>query len=399
MDFFYFAKAGIPGGTAWEKHNSMELLFIASGGLTLFFIVLLLSKREKNRADRILIGWFFVVLIHISGFYVIEKGISAPFLLELSNAVTFLHGPALWWYTLALTRYPFHFRWWDSLHLLPFAVALLLLMQPFLGGRAILETTRTALILPKFLSVILYIGLSLWQLRRHQRRVPQVFSYKEEVELNWLRFLIYGFLAVWLVGVVSMIVHFVGEVDIPQYGGLFLNIAFSLFVIILGYFGFRQTTIFIPTRLLQKIDQQSEETEKQAPEEAITEKYQKSGLDGREARQHYERLMELMETEAPYLDKELTLIKLADKLDLSPNHLSQIINTFAGQHFFDFINRYRVEAVKRKIEAGAHKQHTLLGIALDCGFNSKASFNRAFRKFTGQTPSAFGKTTEEQRNH
>ncbi|HPR01392.1 MAG: AraC family transcriptional regulator [Lewinellaceae bacterium] len=78
-----------------------------------------------------------------------------------------------------------------------------------------------------------------------------------------------------------------------------------------------------------------------------------------------------------------------------PSHvLSQLINRQGGKNIFDFINNYRVEAVKLRIRNKAHSEKTLLSIALECGFNSKASFNRVFLKMSGQTPRDYGRSLE-----
>ena len=108
----------------------------------------------------------------------------------------------------------------------------------------------------------------------------------------------------------------------------------------------------------------------------------------------YQRLLNFMESEKPYLDGDLTLYDLAAQMQVPPHLLSQIINRQSGKSFFDFVNHYRVEDVKRRIREEAHLRQTLLAIALDCGFNSKASFNRVFKKMTGLTPTELVKKLE-----
>ena len=120
-------------------------------------------------------------------------------------------------------------------------------------------------------------------------------------------------------------------------------------------------------------------------------KYKKSGLNEEKTARYHQLLISCMQTKKPYLDQELSLFDLATLCGIQANHLSQVINSREGQNFLDFINSYRVETVKEKILAGDLERHTLLGIALDSGFNSKASFNRAFKKHTGITPTEFGK--------
>ena len=96
-----------------------------------------------------------------------------------------------------------------------------------------------------------------------------------------------------------------------------------------------------------------------------------------------------MKTEKPYLNSELNLSDLASELEMHRNELSQIINKGFQKNFNDFINEFRVNAFKKELENGAHKQLSLLGIAMDCGFNSKATFNRVFKKITNTSPTEF----------
>jgi len=96
-----------------------------------------------------------------------------------------------------------------------------------------------------------------------------------------------------------------------------------------------------------------------------------------------------MTEEKPYFEGDLTLQKLADRLSISPHHLSQIINDKIGQNFFDFINSYRIEEAKKLLLDPRGELLTILAISEETGFNSKSSFNNAFKKYTGQTPSQF----------
>lgn len=103
-----------------------------------------------------------------------------------------------------------------------------------------------------------------------------------------------------------------------------------------------------------------------------------------------------MEEEKPYLNGKLSLKDVAQYVDISVNHLSQVINEQLHKSFFDFINTYRVEEVKRLLNESRHEQLTLLAVAYDSGFNSKSSFNSIFKKITGVTPSQYLKLKSDQ---
>jgi AraC-like DNA-binding protein len=100
-----------------------------------------------------------------------------------------------------------------------------------------------------------------------------------------------------------------------------------------------------------------------------------------------DRLLQLMDQEQPWLEPELTLPELAQRLRTHPALLSKVINTGCGQNFNDFVNTYRTQEAQRKLADPRFAHYSLMGVALESGFNSKSTFNRVFRKLTGQAPS------------
>jgi AraC-like DNA-binding protein len=119
------------------------------------------------------------------------------------------------------------------------------------------------------------------------------------------------------------------------------------------------------------------------------EKYLKSGLNSDTANRIKTKLLNVMEREAPYTDSTLTLNSLARILEVSPHNLSEVINLHLKQNFFDFINNYRLQKVKKDLSDPQKSNLTFLAIAFEAGFNSKSSFNLIFKKHTGLTPSQY----------
>jgi len=101
----------------------------------------------------------------------------------------------------------------------------------------------------------------------------------------------------------------------------------------------------------------------------------------------------LMQENQPYLQPELTLADLARQLKTNASILSGVINSVYKKNFNDFVNEYRVEEFKKQIQNPQNKHLTLLAVAFNCGFNSKSTFNRAFKNATGFTPKAFQSLT------
>jgi YesN/AraC family two-component response regulator len=186
-------------------------------------------------------------------------------------------------------------------------------------------------------------------------------------------------------------------------------------VIIIGYFGIKQGRIYSNTisqplnsdlennladeQLTGNIDEAENdlqipkatpvfEIEKQA-DILVRRKYANSGLTETASKILYDKLKEFMQQEKFYTEPELTLAALAEKLDIHPNYLSQVINEKVGKSFYDYINALRVEEFKRLLEIPDNGKFTMMSLAADCGFNSKSSFNKNFKKVTGQSPSEY----------
>jgi len=118
-------------------------------------------------------------------------------------------------------------------------------------------------------------------------------------------------------------------------------------------------------------------------------KYAKSGLSDEASESLYAKLTQVITDDQVYKQQELSIGDFAEMLETHPNYLSQVINEKTGKSFYDFINSYRVEDFKKLIADPKNKQFTLLTLAYQSGFNSKSSFNRYFKKQTGQTPTQY----------
>ena len=255
------------------------------------------------------------------------------------------------------------------------------------------ETVMAINLYAVYLSGIVYVILTLARLSIYRKQMVQTFSNTDKINFNWLLYLVLWVAAVWIA------VLFIQD-------DRFIFGAAALFVLWLGYFGIRQVQVF--TRPLSKIhyvtDAQTSVPNQAGSPPALSSvttesnkiidtftytKYQRSSLTEEEAGMIHKQLLQLMHTEKPFTDPDLTLNDLAGKLSVHPNHLSQVINTKEAKSFYDLVNENRVEEFIRLSKQSGSQQYTLLGLAFDCGFNSKASFNRNFKKYTGMTPSEY----------
>ena len=114
-----------------------------------------------------------------------------------------------------------------------------------------------------------------------------------------------------------------------------------------------------------------------------------------ETQEQLKLLQDFMEKEKPYVNFDLSLQGLADKLHLSRHQLSNLINQQHHKNFYEFVNFYRVEEVKYLMRQPKNQHLKLISLAYDAGFNSKSSFNRIFKQLTEMTPSQYFASLKE----
>ncbi|WP_027470787.1 ligand-binding sensor domain-containing protein [Saccharicrinis fermentans] len=124
-------------------------------------------------------------------------------------------------------------------------------------------------------------------------------------------------------------------------------------------------------------------------------RYESSHLTTKDSKALLKRIQEYLEESRVYINSDLKIIHISKALDVSLHDISQSINQNLNQGFTDFINTYRIEEYKRCLQKPEYEKFTLLTIAEKCGFNSKSSFNRAFKKVTGLTPSEYASSIQK----
>jgi DNA-binding response OmpR family regulator len=120
-----------------------------------------------------------------------------------------------------------------------------------------------------------------------------------------------------------------------------------------------------------------------------TPKYEKSNLSERQKENIQSMIIDLMDRNHPYLSSEFSIDKMARSLNISRHNISEVINQKLNKNFNSFVNEYRIYYIIKEMSKGKHKNLTLLGLALEAGFNSKSTFNAVFKKIIGFKPSEY----------
>lgn len=382
-----------------NQKQSNSMLYLVGIIITFFLTFLLLGKNNKTSADKILFFWLLFIGFHLFLYYLVfsEKYLQYPYFLGVNIPLPLLHGPFLYLYTASVTNQLKHWKI-NILHFIPFIISCLSILDFFIlsseekklvfenQGQGY-EVISLIIYITVFCSGIFYVIWSLLLLRNRKKNILNQFSYSEKINLKWLRILIYGIGLIWVFVIL-------GNDKL-----LFSTVVF--YVIFIGYFGINQVGIF--TKKVTIIENDiiiSKAIEPSFNNKIIEEnkpnKYLKSGLNQEAATEIHELLKTTMDREQLYINPELTLLELAQTLKVHPNNLSQVINTFEGKNFYDYVNSKRVELFLKLVVIPDNKKYTILSLAYECGFNSKSSFNKYFKKMINLTPTEYLNSLKEK---
>jgi len=348
---------------------------------------ILLTQKRGNRAANRIIGLMMILFSYsICHIPLVNTGLylKYPHLIMTNHPLVFLFGPVFLWYVSILTDKNFSFKPKYVLHSIPFLGYVVYLLPFFLksGERKIyfIENWQSQgqiidiIVSPlQIIHLFIYIFVINHLQRNFSDRLKITHSSIDRINLSWIRTLTAMFIGVF--GVMSSLYIFVflGYMDkVYQYGGDIIALLVSICIYSAGYFSMRQPEIFTSQ-----------------DENGTLKKYETSPLTTERLERYKSKLNELMVREKPYLDGNLTLPALAQKLSVPAYQLSQLINSGYGQNFFDFINWHRIEEAKRQLVDPEKKHLSVIAIAFDVGFNSKSAFNAAFKKYTSVTPSQY----------
>ena len=403
-------------------YSSMLLIFFAHG---IVYALLLFKKGIKNESasDKWLALFLLLCVLYIApwmlgfgGWYDNQPYRDILFYTPMQHL--FFMGPVIFFYVQSLLNPSFKFGRKEWLHLLPGILYLLYSLVIIVTDKIILKKyyfladgmdrdfdgwyQKSGLI-----SMILYFVISLRYYKLYKKLMVQVISYADTVLFKWVKNFLFAFLLMQLLQVFFYVASFAFPALDSYIGSWWFFFSFAVifyYIAITGYSNSIETKVpfklnlitYKPSLLLQNFYPENntatfiEDAEIIEIENGKTQK--KPDIDLLD--EWKSKISVLMESEKIYEDPELSLTQVAKQLKTNPSLLSKIINQGFQLNFNDFINNYRITAVKEKLQAGEQKKQTLLGIAFDCGFNSKATFNRAFKKATGASPKEWLKKNE-----
>jgi AraC-like DNA-binding protein len=355
--------------------------------LGLLFAILLWIRgfREERLSDKLLGFVMFFLAMEIQDYTFGFAGINVLWveLYGVPRYYPWIFPASVYFYILAQTNRDFKLERKHFIHLIPYLFYfvgnwILFAMgkedgDAFRGsafGKALDIFTNVLF----WIAFVFYFTMSIKYYRSYRAWTETQFSDTETISFVWLRNFIYVFIIGYLLKFVFNAVDLV--IDLPYEQDYYWQLFIVVMIAYVGISGYSQVQ---PKKLVFN--------EESVAQSSIIKNENGSSNDFLEWKSKIEKL--LIEDKI-FLEPELSLSDLAQKLKTNTSILSAAINQNFGKNFNDFINEYRVAEFKKQIKLSENKHLTLLAVAFDCGFNSKATFNRAVKKATGLSPKEVG---------
>lgn len=341
------------------------LIIISSAGLLhgVAFAIHLCFFKKKNLITNYLLAFILVFMaFRIGKSVMLNFGTDLePIFIFAGLAFLLLVGPLLRWYVLGMTRDNFKLPRNYFLELLPFV---LVFIASFFIDKNWFETKNKLAVIvfgSALIFIYLHFAFYIFKAGRIYRNTRKKYPILQQTKtqksiLIWLKLLIIGFIIIWISFFINII-----EDSIPYITG---PIMYSIVVYFLSFKAFQLKITDIDGNVFKKNDNS----------------------------QLFTQITKLIVNDKLYLEPNVSLTSISKLIHKSTQKTSEIINQNAKQNFNDFINYYRIQEAKKILVADSSKNLTISAIAFDSGFSSLSSFNSAFKKFEGNTPSVYRKS-------
>ena len=348
-------------------------------------IILVLNRIKKQSINKVLVLILscLLILFLTFAFNYIENKNLIKLITPIGSIIYIALGPLL----LAYIKSVYTALDFNKLYknLTPFFVAILLYSIP---SYFVDISTTTNELSPIFLIYLvpligwIYFIYCLFQsfkiLKQCRKEVRKNYSFTKNIDLKWISIWVYGFLFFILIDLISGGILLASN----SFKIIFvLNLTYLTSLIwYMGYYGLNQTQVFLLNETIEKPTTQ--------PKSPVIKNYE----DLKRLETKFE---QLFTEKLIFKEQNLTLLQISKELNISDKKLSNFINSYLKTTFYDYVNSHRIAHFKKCIQNGQSDQLTLLAIAFDSGFNSKATFNRVFKQKEGITPFQFKKQIEK----
>ncbi len=358
--------------------SPIQLITVCSVINGFVFAFLLFEKNENRQANRFLSLTIFSMCLTFTPFILdISIWNAYQWLAWLPFSLSYWIGPAFYFYVKTLTEAWFSFRKKDLWHFSPIILnylhsiyhAIVVDTNPWPWFHHAAEILESAAII----SVAIYMIFSFRLVKSYQHQLLNNVSYTDRIDLRWIHLFIFVIAGSCLLILVFLSMSMIagGKYSLQEWNDprAFILLVYAGILYWLSISGFKQAQ----THQIINLEEINE------PNDHVHSEIIK-------------KINDAMETNKLYRNPRLSLSDLSKVVDISERTISNAINQELGKNFFQFINEYRVNEIKEQLKNPNNDHLKILSLAFDVGFNSKASFNRVFKAYTGQTPKEYRST-------
>lgn len=398
----------------FNRFSGLLLIFFVHG-LVYAFLLLRKGIQHERSSDKWLSLFLLLSILYICPWMLGFAGwYNGSYCLECRNFLfympfhhTLLIGPVIFFYVQSLLNPTFQFTKKQWLHLVPGLAFILWNIVVAVTDRVVLKQYflmdgqndpdfQTWYIAAGLVSILFYLILCLRYYNNYRKFIVQELSFADTVTFKWVRNFLIAYFIYFFSSLVLGLLNLLGEgLNYQEEWWYYL-----LFALLFYYIAITGYSNSIETKVKYELDFLKYQMPFQlaAPQTTTTEDIVYEDVTVVELPKEEqttinsiwkEKVLDVVVHQKKYQNPELTLTDLAKVLNTNPSFLSKVINQSFEMNFNDFINFYRVEEVKQKLQDKANANLTIMSIAYDAGFNSKATFNRAFKKLTGKNPKEF----------
>ena len=239
-----------------------------------------------------------------------------------------------------------------------------------------------------YISVAIYIFLSFREIEYYKQQLNDFYSNTDKIELKWLKRLLYVFMSYYLLSIFFIIVSYSFNISQNYFPSDFIRCVIIFTIAVYAANQKPLSSVQEDIYTLTVTPPLSETVSNNHPELITPEKVEeiKTAKPKEVNKELLQQVVDIVENDKLYLNEELSIADLASKLGYSTKTISFTINNGLQKSFSLFINEYRVNLFKEMKSSGNFEHLSIMGLAYDCGFNSKSSFNRIFKEIAGFAP-------------
>ncbi|MCX8531433.1 helix-turn-helix domain-containing protein [Chryseobacterium luquanense] len=377
-----------------DKSNLLIIVTVISLFIAFFLAFFLLTVKNRNKPSNSLFAFYLILIAIDVSEPIVSLIIDRPSNLGMFRSTfAFLQIPVFYLYVMSVCYSDFRLKSKHLLHFLPFLIVNIILIPDFYSVDLISKfdfiKNRQSMIEFQFIHILIHIQLTAYLiaifliLRRTKKLYLENFAGTNIHSYHWLFQFTVVLTILYSVALLKNIFKFSDYPEISEWIKIF-GLVLQMFIVC----WYLYKALNNP-HLFRNIDSKLKLVSDIISEQKTTEL---SFINEQEHNEDLQKLKKYMSDEKPFLDPSITIQNISENINIPVRELSVLINHQLGKHFYDFVNTYRIEYAMEILKNPAKTKVTVLEILYEVGFNSKSSFNTAFKKHTGNTPTSYRKT-------